>query len=305
MPEEEKMGPGEAYPVSRHARFELMFVAGLIIFSILASLAFVLMTVVGPFGFPSTFVAVLLGLAIAAALYRFLGGAAGATVTIGAAKLAGTAALFAVVFYLVDGPLQKNMNDVKAIAAAHEAEASVEAAKSEAIKERTARKQLELRVAELESGAGIREADSVAAILARIRASKADDDLGEGLIAIARNKEGPWRRQASRYKARFLHSVPNGTFWFCHDRRPELQDRDVRFELVNREAGTSEKVTLRGGGDIGLGVCTDIQFDVQLGCDAARELLKLECSTQRGVAWPHDMGTREFELIATTVTPDL
>jgi hypothetical protein len=119
------------------------------------------------------------------------------------------------------------------------------------------------------------------------------------VLRIQENRQGPWRRQALNLKGRFLHSVPKGTFWFCHDRRPDLIGKNVQFELVNREAATSERITLQSGGDIGLGICENLDFDVQLGCDAASELLKLECSAQRGVAWPEGSAARTFDLVTT------
>lgn len=286
-------------------RGEKIFVGGFAVFIFVVSLGFVVATVGWGLGFPAVFVALALGMCIASIVYAFLGGVAGAEFLIMAGlKVAGSLAAIAIVYWLVSGPFEKNMNDVRLIEIGRSAEADLLKSEADAAKERTARRKLELRVAELESGARITESDTVAATLAKVRSSTANDDLGEGILTIYRNREGPFRRQATQFKARFLHAVPQGTFWFCHDRRPELQGKDVRFELVDREAGTSEKITLRAGGDIGLAVCQDIPFDVQLGCDAASELLKLQCTPQRGVAWPEGNAARTFDLVATNLNPD-
>lgn len=286
-------------------RGEKIFVGGFAVFTFAVSLGFVIATVGWKLAFPAVFVAVALGICIASIVYAFLGGVAGAEFSaVAGLKLAGSLAAIAIIYYLVSEPLEKNMNDVRLIEVGKNAEAKLLEAQTETIRERTARRRLELRVAELESGARVTESGTVAATLARVRSSTADDDLGEGIITIYRNREGPFRRRALALKARFLHSVPSGTFWFCHDRRPDLQGKDVRFELVDRAAGTSEKIVLRAGGDIGLGVCADIPFDVQLGCDAAGELLKLQCSPGRGVAWPEGSAVRTFDLVATNMNPN-
>jgi len=286
-------------PSASPSRFELIFVSSLIVGSLLVSLAFVVLTIVFKYGFPSTFVAILLGVAIGAAVYRFLGGVTGTEFKVGAAKLAGSAALIVIVFYLVDGPLQRNMNDVEAIAVGKTAQADLRIERQRALAERTAKERAEQRVAELEAGATVRQSSTVEGTLAQVKKSTAGDVLGKGVLQIQANRQGPWRRQASNLKARFLHTVPNGTFRFCHDRRPDLHGKRVEFELVNSQAGTSEKVTLDAGGDIGLGLCQNLDFDVQLGCDAANELLKLECSVQRGVAWPEGDDKRTFDLVTT------
>lgn len=281
------------------SRFELIFVTGLIIALLLVSLGFVLLSVLAGYGFPSTFVAILLGLAIAAAVYRFLGGVTGTEFKVGAAKLAGSAALFGIVFYLVEGPLEKNMNDVEAIADGRSAQTKLRIGEQKTLDEKTGRQKAELRAAELEAGATVKQSDTVEGTLAQVRRSTAGDSLGKGVLRLQENRQGPWQRQALNLQARFLHSVPKGTFWFCHDRRPDLHGKSVQFELVNTAAGTSEKITLQSGGDIGLGICQNLTFDVQLGCDAAIELLKLECSAQRGVAWPEGDAKRTFDLVTT------
>lgn len=286
-------------------RGEKIFVGAFAVFAFIVSLGFVIATVGWGLAFPGVFVAVALGVSIASIVYAFLGGVAGAEFSVVAGlKLAGSLAAIAIVYYLISGPLDKSMNDAKAIAAGRDAEAAIQAERQRAIGERTARLTAEQRVRELQSEAGIHQSDSDAAVLARIRESTAGDDLGRGVLNIYRVHQGPFRAQTMKLQSRFIQDVPSGTFRFCHDRRPELQDRQVQFEVVDPDTGSSKKLQARAGGDIGPGACEVIKFDVQLGCDAARSLLQLECDERHGVAWPAPSDNRTYELVATILNPD-
>jgi hypothetical protein len=107
-----------------------------------------------------------------------------------------------------------------------------------------------------------------------------------------------------KLQSRFVQDVPSGTFRFCHDSKPELQDKQIQFEVVDPESGNSRKIVLRAGGDIGPGACQVIKFDVQLGCDGAEALLQFQCVERRGVAWPAPSDNRVYELVSTIMNPD-
>jgi hypothetical protein len=296
------MPEGNPSPLTRN---EKIFVGGFAVFTFLVSLGFVIATVGWGLGFPGAYVAVALALCIASLVYAFLGGVAGIEFSvIGGLKLVGSLAAIAGVYYLISDPLDKSMNDARAIAVGRDAESTIQAEHQRATDEHSARLRAEQKVRELESEAGIQQSDSDAAILARIRQSTASDDLGRGVLSIYRARQGPFRSDTIKLQSRFIQDVPSGTFRFCHDRRPELQDRQVQFESVDAETGSSKRITLRAGGDIGPGACEVIKFDIQLGCDAAKDLLGLDCDEHRGVAWPQPADNRSYELVATVANPD-
>src|SRR6476659_8770671 len=95
------------------SRGEKWFVGGVFVVVFVISVGFVMATEFWGYGFPATFVAISLGISIASLVYAFLGGVAGSEFSvISGIKIAGSAALIAIVFWLVAGPLEKNMNDV-------------------------------------------------------------------------------------------------------------------------------------------------------------------------------------------------
>jgi hypothetical protein len=265
----------------------------------------VIATVGWGFGFPAVFVAIALGICIASIAYAFLGGVAGTEFTVVAGvKLAGSLAAIAAIYFIFSGPLERNMNDVKAIAAGKVAEAALGEERQKTASEHVARVKAEQQLRLLQADTGIKQSDTDAAILARVRQSTAHDDLGRGIVLVYRRHEGPFRAQLMKLQARFIQDVASGTFRFCHDAKPELQGKQVQFEVVDPNSGTSKKIALRAGGDIGLAACQVIKFDVQLGCDAATQLLNVACDDRRGVAWPAPSDNHAYELVATITNSD-
>jgi len=274
---------------------EKIFVGGFALGAFLISLGFVIATVGWGFGFPAVWVAIALGICIASIVYAFLGGIAGTEFSAMAGiKLAGSLAAIVAIYWIFSGPLERNMNDVKAVAVGKAAEAALTEERGRTAAERAARVNAEQKLQLLEADTGIKQSDTDAAAVARVRNSSDQDDLGRAVLRIERNHEGPWRARVMKLNGRFIQDVPPGTFRFCHDKRPELQDGPVQFEAVDPDSGTSRKITLGPGGDIGPGACQVISFDVQLGCDAAKQLLAVECDARRGVAWPASTDKRAY-----------
>lgn len=284
---------------------EKIFVGGLAVSILAVSTGFVIATIGWGLPFPGVYIAIALGICIAVIVYAFLGGVAGTEFSVGTGmKFAGSLAAIVGVYYVFSGPLETSMNDAHAIAVGKAAESTIQQEQQKALDEHAARLRAEQKVQELQSQAGITQSDTDAGVLARIRQSSADDDLGRGVIGIFRNHQGPFRTQTMKLQSRFIQDVPGGTFRFCHSNKPELQDKQIQFEVVDPDSGTSRKIVLRAGGDIGPGACQVIKFDVQLGCDAAQALLQVQCSEQHGVAWPAPSDNRAYELVATVMNPD-
>lgn len=302
--------PDHSDQPSGRTKAETVFLACLAVGTLLAALGFVIATVAWGYGFPSTMVAILLGICIATLAYTFLGGVGGAVFKLGGFELAGAAALILIVFYLVDGPMAKGMKDVQAIQLGRTAEQRISSEQAKTVKERERRQEAERRLSEVQSETEDRATDSVAGLLTRIEKSTADDRLGKGVLSLLRDGKGPFDPTIATLTlpVRFNHQVTAGTFQFCHDSRAELRGKPVRFELVNAEAGTSESIVLRPGADIGPGLCAQIKFDVALGCDAVGKLLPnaiSKCDSTSGVAWIDPASGRTYELTATTLNPDL
>jgi hypothetical protein len=303
--------PDEGAPVTDvpgtrpRSRGEAIFLAAFSIGTLIIGLAFVVATVFWSYGFPSTVVAILFSICIGTLAYTFLGGAGGASFQLGAVKLAGAAALIIIVFYLVDGPLEKNMTDVEAIAAGKRAEGLIKVANDAAKKASTERDALKERVAEMEAGNTIKQSEAAEAIVARVRKSKPNDPVGRGVLAIYHNGEGPFVRflRRAEMQARFHNQVPKGTFWFCHDQQPDLRGKTVTLERGSGAEGTSNKITLRAGSDIGWLQCKSITYDMQLGCDAAEELLSLTCGSN-GIAWTETNGNKAYPIGASILNPE-
>jgi len=282
----------------------------MILLTLLFATSFVVATVAYGFGFSAIFVSFLMGLCLATISYAFLGGVEGAVFEAGRLRLAGAAAVVLVTVVALNGPLAREMADVKAIAAGREAEARIAAEQRKAADERAGRLVAERRAIELEGQAADGETNSVAGTIARLRRSTADQPLGRGVLELFRSGAGPFNRALGtvRLPVRFNEQVRAGTFQYCHSRRPEFHDRPVRFDLVDAQNATSTFIVLEPGNDIGAGLCTDIDSDVRLGCDAVTTLLPnmvAGCDGRAGVAWLPPNTNRKYDVVATILNPAL
>jgi hypothetical protein len=298
MPEEE-VTTGEK---PKRSIVESIFLGAIFLGSVAVSIYFVIETQRHGEGFPSVIVAVLLGIAVATISYAFLGGVEGSGFKFAAGKLAGAAAVIAAVYFLIAGPLDKNMNTVKDISEgkrAIEKFAPVQGALTDA--------QRNLKLCN--SGLEIANTRSVEACLVAVRDSDAADDLGTGILDIYKDGAGPFKRVVSRgrFKARFHKDVPDGTFWYCSSKNPELAKKNLLFEYVSQPSDPATQWELKAGDDIGHGRCSStnppLEFDVQLGCDAAKALLGLQCDNGRGVGWTDATPNKVYDLPVTVMNP--
>jgi len=296
-------------PGALHTRYEKAFLIALISGALAISLGFVAATVFGGYGFPATVVAVLFGIAIAALVFAFLGGTADASFQVGAARLGGTSALILIVVWFIKGPMYEELKDAAAINAGRNAAEKLASANERADAEREAKEQALSQLRTARSNCSETQAETVAGILTRIEESSATDRLGQGVLKLRDRGKGPFNPVLSTTKlaVRFVSSVEKGTFRACYGKQPDLRDKPVTFEIIDAEAGTSRKITLKPGSDIGVGLCSAISFDVQLGCDAALDLVPdaaLRCDERTGVAWKEPAANRSYEVVATLLNPD-
>lgn len=305
----EAAGPANAGKPVRSPT-ETRFLAVVSIGTFVISVLFVAATVFFGFGFPAPIVAILLGICIATLAYAFLGGVDGSSFELksapGVIKLGGAVAVIMITFWLAKDPIEKNMNDVEVIAKARADVTKYAGLESDRDAQKAARTTAENKVKELDAELKQKQAETVGVQLDRIRRSTANDPLGKGVLQIFRDGEGPFSRVVSRekLKAGFHNEVPDGTFWYCHDKKASWKGKKALFEHVVAGEPRSRKITLSAGADIGWGACQTVKVDVQLGCDAAQRLLGLQCDSQRGVGWPDPSAAREFEFPASVMNPE-
>ena len=302
--------PADAPQVVSRSKGEKAILTSLMISTLLVSIGFVLATVLGGYGFPATFVGFLMGAFTGTLAYTFFGPIDGAVFGLGPLRLTGIAAVIIGVTLGIKGPLGDDLKDARAIQRGMRAEARIEEAERNADEARTAQRALETRLAQLEQEKGDVQISSTTAVLSRIRLSRANDPLGRGLLEMFRLGQGPFNPvlDTLRVPVRFNETVRPGSFRYCHSRRPEFHERPIRFEVVNREAGTSTVITLEAGSDIGQGICSDIQFELMLGCDAVAALLPgmtAGCGPRGGVEWLPPSTNRNYEVVATILNPDI
>jgi hypothetical protein len=292
--------PESGPPAPARSRGETIFMIVLLAATLAASIGFVLATTVGGYGFPSTMVAILMGVFVATLAYTFLGGVRGAVFKLGGFELAGAAAVIMIVVYAVKGPLGSDMNDARLIQTGRDAEARIEQEQARTLAERRLKQDALRRVEELEGQAGDTATNTVAGLVARIRASNGATPLGRGVLDLYRRGVGPFNRaiRMAPLRVRFNNAISPGAFQYCHDRLGDDFAGPVLFQIVDTDAGTAAEVTLEGGEDIGQGICSGIAFDAKLGCDAARALFP-------GAAETCPNAGRVVQLNATILNADL
>lgn len=292
-------GVGREVPQPARSRGETIFLAGLISVSLLAAIFFLALTAWGIF-IPAMGIAILTAICVATLVYAFLGGKGDDKFSVkGIGQLAGAAAAFGAIVYIVNGSLAGQMQKLELIKVGESAQARIKAAEDRAAAAEDAKTTAERAVRRTTKTV---ERD----IEEEIRATNADSPLGKAVLDMWTKREGPFARTVGDedVTARFDGRIADGGFEYCHATLPRFRDRIVRFSPRDGEAAT--EITLTPGADIGP-VCQRgrLSYSVRLGCDAARELIpdRIEgCTEQGGVLW-RDGASREMELYAIIINP--
>ncbi|HYI46887.1 MAG TPA: hypothetical protein VEX35_00325 [Allosphingosinicella sp.] len=291
---------------------ETIFLVCMIVGTLVAAIGFVIATIVWNLPFPSTFVAILMGLCVATLAYTFLGGVDGAVFRLGGIQLAGSVAVIAAIIYLVKGPMAADMNDARAIQKGQNAISLIEQEETKTAAERQLRRQAERRLQDLQGESGETQATTVSGIVARIHAATARSSLGRGVLNLFTRGLGPFNPtlETMPLAVRFNDTVRPGSYRYCHSRRgDDFDGRPVRFEVVNREAGTTTQITLEPGDDFGQALCTaGMTFEIALGCDAVQALLPgatTACDARQRFAWIPPYTERNYDVVATILNPDV
>ncbi len=288
------------------SRGETIFLAGVISASLITAIVFLAMTAWGIF-IPAMGIAILTAIGVATLVYAFLGGGKGGDkFTVRGMQLAGAAAVFAIVIYIVNGSLDGQMNNLKLIETGRSAQSRIKAAedRAAAADDRAAAAEDAKTAAERDRRrtAKTEERD----VTEEVRAANADSELGKAVLDMWTKREGPFARTVGDedVTARFDGRVADGGFEYCHASLPRFRDRIIRFSP--RDAEAANEITLTPGADIGP-ICQRgrLSYSIRLGCDAARELIPdriAACTEQGGVLW-REGASREIDLYAIIINP--
>lgn len=292
------------------SRVEKLFLGGIIIFC----LGFVVSSAIAAVGWDRwiwpTLLAFLLGLLLATLSYAFLGGVAGNQVVVGGIKLVGAAGLVVGVTYLLAGKLREEMESARKAN-----ESGGRAAQLVRLQASVSEKQA--RIADLdrdlhESRERVKQLETTAApdIVARLRSASPDMPLGQEVLRLFRTGSGPFRREIGSLEiaVRFHQDVEPGTFFYCHSALAErIGENPVKFQYLDPQTQRITRINLRPGNDIGAGLCQGLEYQAQLGCDAAQALFPgaIGRCDRNGVNWNASESDRIYRLSAAILNPDL
>jgi hypothetical protein len=237
--------------------------------------------------FPPMLISVLLGTAIAALTYRYLGGTIGSEFSVGVLKVAGSAGLLLGMVYLTNDGLSKQMD----------AENSANLLKGV----REERDSLELKNKQLSEALEHATNNWIPSI----EKLTPDTPQGRAILDLARSEKGPWARIVEKIDVpvavgRYIKNT--GQFAACADMN--LTSKTIRFV---RTVGQMDDLDIRSvtatfAGQIESTICDrpNRKFSVHLSCQAALELFPdhLQSCTTNGAKWLEKNGERYFTVRA-------
>jgi hypothetical protein len=241
--------------------------------------------------YPPMLHSILLGIAVAALTYRYLGGSHGSIFSVGVLKLAGSAALLIGTAYLANIGLEKQMDIGNSVQKLREAETKIVSlvADNSNLKEtlETTKRDIEINLADIEK-------------------LTPDSVLGSQLAAMAKKCLGPFSDIARDLDVRVSvagYVSKPGTFYACDDLK--LRGESVRFLRVCDDQSLQQSLSVTGvqGGRIAKGHCnkSDRGFDLQIGCVDGQKLFPDHisgCDENRAVKWKLPAGPRIFSVSA-------
>lgn len=249
--------------------------------------------------YPPMLISVLLGIAIAALSYRYLGGTAGSEFSVGVLKVAGSAALLLGTAYLTNDGLTKQMdkeNSANKLSAAIEKQTKVIQEKEE----------LERKLEENQRQLEMTKKRSTEILISEIEKLKPKSLLGEQLVELARKRKGPFVEVTKSMNVAVTvvgYIKDKGKFNACNDF--EFAGEHIRFarfcQMKNEEEIKS--LVARQAGTIGSSICQKVprKFDVQISCQDGFDLFPdyiTGCETEGSVKWRIPNGDRTFQLTA-------
>lgn len=237
--------------------------------------------------FPPMLLSVLLGTAIAALTYRYLGGTIGSQFSVGVLKVAGSAGLLLGMVYLTNEGLSKQMdaensgNLVKMLRAERDA----------------------LILENRQLNKSLDQANNN--LLPSVEKLTPNTPQGRALLELAMAQKGPWARIVQKMDLQVAvgrYVKDKEQFAACSDM--DLASKTIRFV---RGVGQAEdldirSITARFAGQIESAICDqpNRRFSIHLSCQAALELLPdhIQSCSANGAKWQEKNGERYFTVRA-------
>lgn len=246
--------------------------------------------------YPPMLIAALLGIAIAALTYRYLGGTAGSEFSVGVLKVAGSAALLVGTMYFTNEGLAKQMDRDNAPNRL-----------AKAIQERDdARRQigeLNHQLSALKTRLEVVEAEQSEVLISKIRQLEPSSSIGRQIAEMAKSGIGPFSEVIVVHDVNVTvvgYIQGREQFHACSDL--EFADKRVRFSRPGDEVGDlPQPAPGRQVGLIAEAVCRGPRrFDIQLSCaDGGRFFPEhITGCADSAVRWKERNGPRVFNLSA-------
>lgn len=222
-------------------------------------------------GHPAVLVACCVSLTVASIIYSFLGGVDSNSVKIRAIKLGGSAAVFAILAYFINGRLESqnslysanvdivNQFDVATVALANERKTSAS-----------------LRV-QLATG----KAEHPLTVPEQLRDGSVPDTDVREIKRMVEQSEKPFKNTLREMTARItvIGEILGNKFRYCPDVMERLYDglkrqSEVQFTGESGNTLLKESGLIDAGISGGSGVCSNVkrEFEIQIGCASAEEL---------------------------------
>ena len=254
--------------------------------------------------FPTTFIALFFGVFVGVLIYVFVDPSEENKIAIGGLSLGGMTAVVVLFAYLFADDINTEMNPPPSDEEAQQQIVDLEADLRKANREVAT---LKSELADAASANGNTTALTDASLLAAIRQTTPDSDLGKSILDIFNSGDGPFDPTIGDVEVRvaFNEKIAGARFHYCHTARDDLAG-PVRFSRVV-DGEVLGPVQLEPANDIGTRNCSNpqIDYEAKLGCDAATELLTAEeytgCKNGEPIRWLTDK--KRFELSATRLNP--
>ena len=263
---------------------------------------------------PPMILSVLLGIAVAALTYRYLGGTQGTQFSVGALKLAGSAALLLGTAYLTNDGLSKQMDSENSVVRLHEANGKIKKLEN-TLDQKNSEHKAELEklksdvqtkhgtILSLEKQLIIAMQNQGVVNIVEIEKLTPTSPLGEQILALQKKKKGPFRETA--YVKEGIRVTVSGDidkkglFFACSFL--DLAEENVKLTRINSENTGVYTVIAKQAGRMDLTYCSSDKrkFEMQLHCDDGRALFPDQidnCRPDGSVGWKIAGGERYFSV---------
>jgi len=248
--------------------------------------------------YPPMLLSLLLGIAVAALTYRYLGGTTGSEFSVGVLKVAGSAALLLGTTYVANVGLSTQMDADNSPNKLVQAGLDLKAVTDE--RDKYAH-DLQTEKEELQDV----QRQSVDQTIAAVAKLAPGSDLGRELVEMAKSKRGPFSEIVTTMSIRVTivgYVKDQGNFNVCPDLGIDA-DAQIRFtrDYQDKNGELVQPVLAKESGTIEAAVCSKSprRFDVQISCLAGAILFPDQiggCGRDGSVLWKVPNGDRVFPI---------